>query len=331
MQFQNPIKLILHFFFLPLLLLFLTCLILQAQENPVWDDTKKKTWSEEFQEIGIPSSLDDSVQKAYFYKSTNNLPQPLIVSLHTWSGDYAQQDPLAQQVLEKDWNYIHPNFRGPNTTYQACGSPWVVSDIEDAISYAIGQGNVDTTAIHIIGASGGGFATALMYMQTQHPVKSFSAWVPITNLVDWYFESLGRGTKYADHIRNATGSDTTLNLNEAKKRSPYFMQTPVQERRNSKIALYAGIHDGYTGSVPISQSVNFYNKLVQDTDPTATEAIVPLETLLHLVTKRHYSDNKSIEMLGDREIIYQKNFQNISLILFEGTHEMLSDTALELL
>jgi ABC-type microcin C transport system permease subunit YejB len=190
---------------------------------------------------------------------------------------------------------------------------------------------VDTTAIHIIGASGGGFATTLMYMQTQHPVKSFSAWVPITNLVDWYYESLGRGTKYADHIWHATDSDTTLNMAEAKKRSPYFMPTPVQERRNSKITIYAGIHDGYTGSVPISQSVNFYNKLVQDTNPAATEAIVPLETLLHLITKRNYSNNKSDETLGERKVIYQKNFQNIRLILFEGTHEMLSDTALELL
>jgi len=322
---------ILLLFLLPTLLSLFNCPPLLAQENPQWDDTQKKAWSEVFQWVEIPSSLDDSLQKAYFYKTTHPAPQPLIISLHTWSGDYTQQDPLAAQVAAKNWNYIHPDFRGPNNTFKACGSAWVISDIEDAIAFAIQEGNVDTTEIHIIGVSGGGFATTLMYMQTQHTVKSFSAWVPITNLVDWYYESLGRGNQYADHIWQATRSDTTLNIAEATKRSPYFMKTPVQERRNSTITIYAGIHDGYTGSVPVSQSINFYNKLVRDTAPNAVEAIVPVETLLHLITKRNFSENKSPEFLGDRKIVYQKHFKNTHLILFEGGHEMLADVALELL
>lgn len=318
-------------FLLPMLLCLFTCSTIFAQENSQWDDTQKNTWSEVFQLVEIPSSKDGALQKAYFYKSTNPVPQPLIISLHTWSGDYTQQDPLAAQVAEKNWNYIHPDFRGPNNTYKACGSPWVINDIEDAIAFAIQEGNVDTTEIHIIGASGGGFATTLLYMQTQHPVKSFSAWVPITNLVDWYYESLGRGNKYAEHIWQATRSDSALNLTEAKKRSSYFMDTPVQQRKNSKITLYAGIHDGYTGSVPITQSINFYNKMVTETDPSEVNAIVPAETILHLVTKRNYLGHSSGEMLGERPIIFQKHFRNIHLILFEGGHEMLADIALELL
>ncbi len=302
-----------------------------AQQNPQWDDTQNKIWGAEFQEIEIPSSLDDSLQKAYFYKSTAISPQPLIVSLHTWSGDYSQQDPLAQQIVEKNWNYIHPDFRGPNDTYQACGSKWVIQDIEDAITFAIQEGNVDTAEIHIIGASGGGYATTLMYMQTQHPVKSFSAWVPITNLVDWYYESLGRKNKYADHIWQATQSDSVLNIEEAKSRSSYFMETPVEKRKNSKLTIYAGIHDGYTGSVPITQSINFYNKLVEDIEPSNAEAIIPTEISLQLVTKRNNAGKKAKEMLGDRPVIYQKHFRSIHLILFEGGHEMLADVALELL
>jgi dienelactone hydrolase len=324
----------LHTFTLLLLSMLLSLLSYStvfAQENPQWDDTQKKNWSEIFQLIEIPSSLDDSLQKAYFYKTTSPTPQPLIISLHTWSGDYTQQDPLAEQVAAKNWNYIHPDFRGPNNTFKACGSPWVISDIEDAITFAIQEGHVDTTEIHIIGVSGGGFATTLMYMKTQHPVKSFSAWVPITNLVDWYYESLGRGNQYADHIWQATRSDSTLNLSEAKKRSSYFMDTPVRQRSKSKLTLYAGIHDGYTGSVPITQSINFYNKLVKETDPSEVSAIVPTETILQLVTKRNYPGNSSGEILGDRPVIFQKHFRNIHLILFEGGHEMLSDIALEAL
>jgi len=302
-----------------------------AQQNPQWDDTQNKIWGAEFQKIEIPSSLDDSLQKAFFYKSTATSPQPLIVSLHTWSGDYSQQDPLAQQIVEKNWNYIHPDFRGPNNTYQACGSKWVIQDIEDAITFAIQEGNVDTTEIHIIGASGGGYATTLMYMQTQHPVKSFSAWVPITNLVDWYYESLGRKNKYADHIWQATQSDNALNIEEAKSRSSYFMETPVEKRKNSKLTIYAGIHDGYTGSVPITQSINFYNKLVEDIEPSNAEAIIPTEISLQLVTKRNNAGKKTKEMLGDRSVIFQKNFRNVHLVLFEGGHEMLADVALKLL
>lgn len=302
-----------------------------AQNNPQWDDTEKNKWNSAFELVEIPSTKDETLQKAYFYKSSNAEPQPLIISLHTWSGDYTQEDPLADQVVNKNWNYIHPDFRGPNYTYQACGSPWVISDIEDAIEFAIREGNVDTTEIHIIGASGGGYATTLMFMQTRHPVKSFSAWVPITNLVDWYYESLGRGNKYADHIWQATRSDKSLDLMEAKMRSSFFMETPIQQRTNSTLHIYAGVHDGYTGSVPITQSINFYNKLIKDIDPSAVKEIIPSETIIQLVTKQNLMGHSTSKVVGDRAIILEKQFQNIHLTIFEGTHEMLSEVALDLL
>lgn len=68
----------------------------------------------------------------------------MVVSLHTWSGNYEQKDELAIQCIEKDYNYIHPDFRGPNNTFKACGSKYVIQGIEDAISFAIQNGNVDT-------------------------------------------------------------------------------------------------------------------------------------------------------------------------------------------
>ncbi len=63
----------------------------------------------------------------------------------------------------------------------------VIQDIEDAISFAIENGNVDTKNIHVIGASGGGYATLLTYMNTRFPIKTFSAWVPISDLKKWYY------------------------------------------------------------------------------------------------------------------------------------------------
>src|SRR5690606_35910714 len=100
-----------------------------AQQPPKWTDA--------FKEVGIPSSVDGVLQKAYFHSARGADPRPLLISLHTWSGDYKQGDPLAEKAAEGNWNYIHPDFRGPNWTPDACMSPKALADIDDAIQYAI--------------------------------------------------------------------------------------------------------------------------------------------------------------------------------------------------
>ncbi len=304
--------------------------IVMAQNNPKWDDTINKNWPGEFKTTEIKSSLDGEMQKAFIYFTKSEMPQPLIVSLHTWSGDYTQIDPLTKKILEKDWNYIHPNFRGPNKTPKACGSKYVVSDIDDAISYAIKNGNVDTTNIHVIGMSGGGFATMLTYMKSKHRIKTFSAWAGISNIVEWYYESLGRKSNYATHISLATtGTSSGIDINDAKSRSPFFMETPVTRRENSKLFLYCGIHDGYTGSVPITHTIDFYNKLVTDFEVENTSAKVPSSVREIMLRQQMLLDTKATGKLGDREIIYQNSFQDkLYLTVFEGSHEMIVDVAL---
>ncbi|KPL08675.1 MAG: hypothetical protein AMS26_24280, partial [Bacteroides sp. SM23_62] len=174
-------------------------------------------WPGPFHEVNIPSTLDKSHQKAMFLPASGDSPQPLIVSLHTWSGDYRQKDPLASLIHKKGWNYIHPDFRGTSTRPEACGSEKVIPDIEDAILYAMKNGNVDPGNIHVIGTSGGGYATLLMYMKTTLDIRSFSAWVPISDLVDWYRASRSRGLEYAGDILKCTQSqDSILNIEEAK-------------------------------------------------------------------------------------------------------------------
>ena len=63
-------------------------LLFAQTKEPIWDNTSKRYWSPEFEKIEIPSSKDGMLQKAYIYKTTRKKPQPLIVSLHTWSGYY---------------------------------------------------------------------------------------------------------------------------------------------------------------------------------------------------------------------------------------------------
>ena len=308
------------------LLLLITTLILL---HPVVKGQDNSPWPPATQLVKIPSLADRSFQKAYFYTTQKNKPQPLIVSLHSWSGDYTQKDPLLPEVLLNDWNYIHPDFRGPNVRPEACGSELVIADIEQAIHYAIINGKVDTSEIHIIGSSGGGHATLMMYMNTDLNIKSFSAWVPISNLVDWYWSSKSRGLKYAKHILAATTSrDSVLNLEEAKKRSPYYQDTPVTLRKSSQLNIYCGIHDGYTGSVPISQSVLFFNKVVGETGGEEKDMISEHE-LNYMLSQRSYEAlMSSRQYLGDRLIHYSKQYKHIRLTVFEGGHEMLEDVAL---
>ncbi|MCF6271254.1 MAG: GDSL-type esterase/lipase family protein [Melioribacteraceae bacterium] len=291
---------------------------------------KVEEWSEAFQVVDIKSPLDGEIQKAYFYISKSEEPQPLIVSLHTWSNNYTQHDPLAKQILEKDWNYIHPDFRGVNNTPKALGSKYVISDIDEAIGYAIKHGNVDLKNIHVIGKSGGGLATLLSYMTSKHSITSFSSWVPISDLQEWYFQSLGRKNKYAGHIFVATSNgDSILNIDEARNRSPFYMETPKENRADSRLVIYAGIHDGYTGSVPVSQSIKFYNKIIGDYGADSSQFVSDKE-ILDLVSMRTFPINPN-KMIGSRKIIYERSFKNVSLVLFEGGHEMVEEAALKLL
>ncbi len=294
-----------------------------------WDDPARRQWPKDVQEVSVLSAKDGALQKAMYYQPPGGGLKPLIVSLHTWSGDYAQYDPLIDEVIGKGYHYIHPDFRGPNTRPEACGSPLVAQDIEDAIAYAVSRGNVDTSEIHIIGASGGGYATLLCYTRIQRPVKSFSAWVPISNVKDWFWETKSRNLPYAAHILQATRSGATLNNEEAGRRSPIFDPLPPQMPRNGSLFIYAGIHDGYTGSVPVTQSIHMFNRLVWYWDGRKSKFAVPDEDIVELLSKRCFP-SADFGFIGSRKRHYFRQYRNISLTLFEGGHEMLETVALDL-
>ena len=98
-----------------------------------------KGWPKEIREIKYPSKADDSKQPALFYApAVQGEPRPLLVGLHSWSSDYKQamSVPYAKWCIEKKWNFIHPNFRGPNRRPEATGSELVVADILSAVDYA---------------------------------------------------------------------------------------------------------------------------------------------------------------------------------------------------
>jgi len=319
--------------------LFLICFALKtsipclnAQSKVDWDDRSAGNWPAETRQIGIKSTKDHSIQKSYLYESKAKGKRPLIISLHTWGGNYAQKDPLLKYCMQADVHYLHPDFRGPNKRPEAAGSDLVIQDIDDAIQWALDSLHVDKQHIHLVGVSGGGFACGLMYMRSKHQIKSFHAFVGIYNLEDWYYESLARKNAYAkDIVRITSGENEMPDFEEAKKRSVILMPTPIKERKDATLHLYAGINDGYTGSVPISHSLELYNKVVKDFENDASEQLIPLEDCYTLL-KRRISPNFQVEpkaFMG-RDIIYRKEYKNkVEIIIFDGGHEMPEENLLE--
>ncbi|HAZ02728.1 MAG: hypothetical protein A2W90_15085 [Bacteroidetes bacterium GWF2_42_66] len=308
-----------------------------SQSTQTGNDTAKKSWPVECNRVEIVSSADKTIQPAYFYRAKSGKPRPLVVTLHQWSSDYSKVDGVAQLCMDNDYNYIHPDFRGPNNRPEACGSPLVVKDIEDAIEYAIQNANVDTTSLHIVGGSGGGFATLLCYMKIKHQIKTFTAWVPITNLVDYYYECAGRREKYGkymDDLKRATsglpenGFVPWFNQEEAVKRSPVFMDTPIAQRKNSKLFIYAGIHDGCLGGdVPFTHSLKFYNKVVSDFDYSDQKTLFSADEMLRFMDWQITGEPVNREHLA---VLLERRYEDkVQLTLFEGGHEMIPGRILD--
>jgi pimeloyl-ACP methyl ester carboxylesterase len=283
-------------------------------------------WEGGFDLIRIPSSLDESLQKAYYYQAKSRIPRPLIVSLHTWSGDYKQSDPLARLCREKDYHYIHPDFRGPNQTQASCCSDLVIRDIEDAIRYATDQSPVPPSAVYLVGLSGGGYATLCMLMRSEISINKFSAWVPVTDLVAWYRESTIRGNQYARDVLMCTGSEQELDRIAAEARSPIFWDSPVEKLDTVKVSVFTGVFDGITGSVPITHAINFYNKLVSDLGGDRVYQVGNGEKLELLEMREPLGEFGTIR---DRKVFLHKQYRDIKLVVFEGGHEMLPEYALE--
>ena len=320
---------------------FLLLLIVQvafSQSKTKEDSPLKKNWPDECKKVEIVSTADETMQPAYFFQARSSQARPLVVRLHAWSSDYSKVDGMAQSCIDNDYNYIHPNFRGPNNQPEACGSPLVISDIEDAIDYAIKNANVDTNQIHIAGGSGGGYATLLCYMKINRNVKTFTAWASITDLIAYYYQCTGRREKYGKYITDLEQATSGLpregfkpyfDKEEAIKRSPFYMEVPVGQRKNSKLYIYHGIHDGcLNGDVPFTHSLKMFNNIVSCFDKQEHELLFTTEEMLRWmdwqttgdgpVLKEHY------DVLDERQYL-----DKVKITLFEGGHEMIPDRILD--
>ena len=294
------------------------CLFASRPLMLVWERLhqhwSQNSWSELLRVVEVESSVDGHVQFAYAYQSPSEVSMPLIVSLHTWSSDYSRYDVLSEMALRRGFNYIHPNFRGANNQPASCASPEAIADIDDVITYCLNNWNVDADKIYVVGASGGGHAVCSLYFKTKHTIRAFYAWVPITDLEAWYYQSKHRKLNYWADIEQICGG--SFDAEVARERSPIYMES--ERRPYGELHLFAGIEDGYTGSVPISHSICLFNRLCRDS--ALPDQQLALSEVYALLTRACPSTG---EFIGGRAVYFSREVRDFSLIIFDGGHELL--------
>lgn len=285
-------------------------------------------WPDFIREVSISSTLDGSKQAAMYYQPDRDEATPLLVGLHTWSCDYSNPSgiPLANWCYQRNWTFIHPNFRGPNKTPQAMGSELVIQDIIDAVDYAKSESNIDTNRIYLLGGSGGGYATLLMAGKHPDIWTAASSWCPILDLNKWHKESKERNSNYAEHIEAASGgipSEDTQANQECQKRSAI---TYLHSSKHLPLDIATGIHDGHTGSVPISHAFEAFNCLAKPEDQISKEDIDYM--VKREEVPQHLKSNYTDSLYEEHQIHFRRVSNNVRITIFEGGHDILNLPAL---
>lgn len=269
----------------------------------------------------IPKSGTSDSQYARFF-SAEKL-SPLVVDLHQWSeseAGYAGNDAaLDVLVAEKGWNFIRPALAGPNRSVKACCSSAIIDGINAAITYALENGKVDSKRIYVVGVSGGGYTSLCAASSGKVNARAFYAWASVTDLVTW--QRAHAGDRYGADVLQCTGSKETLNVAEAQRRSPFY-----QPLASQPVHMYAGVNDGFEGSVLSSHSIKMFNRYALEHDPGQA---VTYSELLNVVEGRFGPDSGSKSYIGGRQVHLARRAGPASLVLFEGGHEMLAKPMLD--
>lgn len=300
-------------------LLFLLCTSVQA---------------EELREVLIESSLDKSPQPAYvFIPEENSEPIPLLVLLHTWSGNYQQKSHIntaLKECRQRGWALVFPNFRGPNWTPQACGSPFAIQDVVDSVKWMQQETSIDEKRIYLTGVSGGGHMSMLMAGKHPEIWAGVSAWVGISDLSAWHAECKRSGRNYYKHIEKTVGG---VPGSSAEVDAQLQARSPIQFLERAKglpIDLNAGIHDGHTGSVPISHTLIAFNYLAKANQHAAKQVLN--EDIREMTSQQTVPENLIYH--GESEerahkILMRRTAGPARVTIFEGGHEGDLPTAIE--
>lgn len=274
--------------------------------------------------IDFVSPADGTIQQSLLYRSNNKGKQPLLVSFHTWSADmYQDYANFRGYAAQFGFHLLCPNFRGPNWRKEGCGSDLAVGDIEGLVKYACSILEVDEKRIYAVGGSGGGHFSLLVAGRLPKIWAGVSSWVPISDVKKWHKQCFTHPTRcgYSRHIEQAVGGDPNKDRlcgEEAMKRSPVRY---LENAKKIPLDINTGIHDGHTGSVPVSQALEAFNLLAAPKDRISDKDIkymVEKEAIpAHLQKERE--DDASY---GKLKVLFRRVSGNTRITVFEGGHDL---------
>lgn len=289
--------------------------------------------AEQRQKILVPSSIDATEQPCYLILpkgfDRDGPPAPLLVSLHTWSGNVEQRDEtMERQADRRGWVYLWPHFRGPNNSPDACGSKKAQQDILDAVDWVLERYPIDKKRIYLTGASGGGHMT--MLMAGRHPERwtAASAWVGISDLAAW--QTRHAKSRYGEMVRNscggAPGESAAIDV-QYRNRSPL---TWIDRAVDLPLDLAAGVHDGHKGSVPIRHTIDAFNRVAaaQRLPVVSEEEIAELSRPNGRLQRPRPGDQPECPTFG-RAIYLRRTAGKARVTIFEGGHERIAQAAAE--
>lgn len=287
----------------------------------------------------VTSTLDQTPQPSLFWAPQQpGEPRPLLVFLHSWSGNYRQDNSAwLKQAQQRKWYFLHPNFRGRNDHPEACGSALARQDILDAITNVLAEFPVDTRRIYLAGASGGGHMSMLMAAYHPERFSAVSAWVGISDLAAWHafhVDEDGRPKGYAKMLEQccggAPGRSPEIDA-EYRARSPLFRLDRVG---TLPVDLAAGVNDGHTGSVPVSHTLRAFNQIaggLRDRDAGPQPELVTEDEIRELREDRRLQaprpgDEQFDETFG-RRLFLRRTAGPSRVTIFDGGHEGLPAAA----
>lgn len=283
--------------------------------------------------LSVVSSADHSAQPSYLvlpdnYNDDDRL-RPLVVSLHSWSGDFNQRNAAMEALAnERGWLMLFPNFRGPNNRPEACGSLLAQQDILDTLQWAEDHYRVDRQRVYLTGNSGGGHMTMLMVGRYPQRWTAASAWVGISDLAAWHERH--RETNYGEMMRKVCQGrpgDSDAVDGQYRDRSPI-----THLHRSGAVALdiAAGVHDGHKGSVPVSHSLLALNVIAKANGG----AVISDDEIKQISRPDGRLENplpgdQVVDDAFGRQIYLRRHAGAARVTIFEGGHEGIASAAID--
>lgn len=285
-------------------------------------------WPAQVETATFESPADGSEQKTLVYLPPGDEPVPLLVAFHTWSGDYRQDgSAYAEWCIARGWATLHPDLRGPANRPEAAGSDLAFSDLEAALALAKTRRRIDPDRIYAVGVSGGGMMTLLAAARMPDVWAAASAWVPVTDLAAWHADSLARKNKYAADIERVCGGPPgeSAAIDAAYAARSVVGRLPAA-RPHFPLDINTGIHDGHTGSVPVSHAIRAFNAVAAEADRVPEGAIEAMvrDRAVPPVLEFRGSD----PLYDSHPVLLRRSSGTRRLTVFRGGHEIVHEAAL---